>query len=362
MVAIHGSLDAHGGIFLALALFYFLSIAAPAGGGGGGASGAYGHLRLEEQPHAVAKMATFVALVAVPPAALPSATLPCCGLGVALLCLWAPRFPLRFALAHATDLTGAAAAAAAAYGFLGPVLGLQMMASSTMYGNVKNYGGSNHLLVPTGLLQTALAEQSSAAAAPAWLSDAFGGGLVRIDATNSSVLLSLAVGGAEMTDKLPLRARELLSSANASGRYFEFYAARNYYERSYDHDKTALHAAAAAAGATDSSDPAYVVPAYELRRSLALARRRGEPFSLEYTPLPPGLGTPTQWRAHAGEKVSLDEAADGLVSCVVGRAREACGAAELALLPPPPWLLTRVLLPYPIPLLDGAGDGIHCTT
>ena len=60
--------------------------------------------------------------------------------------------------------------------------------------------------------------------------------------------------------------------------------------------------------------------------------------------------------------MSLDEAADGLVSCVVGRAREACGAAELALLPPPPWLLTRVLLPYPIPLLDGAGDGIHCTT
>lgn len=54
-------------------------------------------------------------------------------------------------------------------------------------------GGSNHLLVPTGLLQTALAEQSSAAAAPAWLSDAFGGGLVRIDATNSSV--RLPIGG-----------------------------------------------------------------------------------------------------------------------------------------------------------------------
>lgn len=63
-----------------------------------------------------------------------------------------------------------------------------------------------------------------------------------------------------MTDKLPLRARELLSSANASGRYFEFYAARNYYERSYDHDKTALHAAAAAAGATARAEQPLVWP------------------------------------------------------------------------------------------------------
>ena len=34
-----------------------------------------------------------------------------------------------------------------------------------------------------------------------------------------------------MTDKLPPRAKELLSSINASGRYFEFYAARNYFDR-----------------------------------------------------------------------------------------------------------------------------------
>lgn len=78
-----------------------------------------------------------------------------------------------------------------------------MMASSTMYGNVKNYGGrGNHMIVPTGLLQEAMAANGSAAAyAPEWLMDAFGGGLVRIESTTSSVFRSLAVRGAEMTDK-----------------------------------------------------------------------------------------------------------------------------------------------------------------
>ena len=72
------------------------------------------------------------------------------------------------------------------------------------------------------------------------------------------------MGGAEMTDKLPLRARELLSSANASGRYFEFYAARNYYERSYDHDKTALHALPAEKAT--AADDKCAVPARTLWR------------------------------------------------------------------------------------------------
>ena len=103
-----------------------------------------------------------------------------------------------------------------------------MMASSTMYGNVKNYGGSNHLLVPTGLLQGHLVHAS--AAAPSLLSD-FSGGYVRVDYTTSSVLKQLAVHGADLTPKLPVRAKELLTSVNASGRYFEFYAARNYHER-----------------------------------------------------------------------------------------------------------------------------------
>ena len=52
-------------------------------------------------------------------------------------------------------LTRCSAVATFAYAFVLPVLGLQHMASCSMYANLKHYGGSNHLLLPTGLLQDA---------------------------------------------------------------------------------------------------------------------------------------------------------------------------------------------------------------
>lgn len=190
---------------------------------------------------------------------------------------------------------------------------------------------------------------------------------VRVDSTTSAVLRQLAVRGAEMTDKLPPRSIELLESINASGRYFEFYAARNYFDRGYDHDKTALHALQAGGASTTSAaiDDKYVVPAYELRRALALARGRAESFRLAYTRLPPALTTPTEWRAYEGEYVVVDETGrcdvhtPGLLSLFT---TSACEPTELALLPPPSRLLRKLLLPYPTPLLEGAGDGQHCTT
>lgn len=105
------------------------------------------------------------------------------------------------------------------------------------------------------------------------------------------------------------------------------------------------------------------MPAYELRRTLALARGRGESFALEYTHLPPALRTPSEWKAYSGDKVRLVESGRGTPpSCVVLPSAEVCGPDEVSLKPPPSWLLRKVLIPYPIPLLEGAGDGIHCTT
>lgn len=379
MALLHGELDCHGGIFLLLAWFYFLSIAAPwapeeAQGG------AYGPLALAEQPHAISKMVAFVLILVLRPYTYlglgsPSggglATLydyASFGLGMALLCSWAPVAPRTWVHAHARDITGAAALVAFVYGFLHPVLGVQMMASSTMYGNVKNFGGlGNHMIVPTGVLQDALGGAAPPTYAPSWLVDGFGGGLVRVDATTSSVFRSLAVKGAEMTDKLPPRSLELLESINASGRYFEFYAARNYFDRSYDHDKTALHALGEAGyKAKLPYDDKYVVPAYELRRGLNLARGRGEAFKLTYTNLPAELTTPTQWKAYEGPKVVVSEAGKGAKpSCVVQTgmlSSSACAASEVAMMPPPSWGLRKLLHPYPTPLLEGAGDGQHCTT
>lgn len=179
MLGIHGCLDAHGGIFLLLALFYFLSIAAPWGeadtAGGGTTGGAYGDQRLREQPYALLKMALFVGVVVL----RPLGDVTSAGVGLLALCAWAPISPLAFVAQHWRSVSGAAVAGAFVYGFVHPIVGVQMMASSTMYGNVQNYGRSNHLLVPTGVLQDLLAQPDIAARAPRWLQDGFGGGLVR---------------------------------------------------------------------------------------------------------------------------------------------------------------------------------------
>ena len=115
----------------------------------------------------------------------------------------------------------------------------------------------------TRSVQRVVAQEWYADSSPSasWLADNFGGGLVRVESTSSAVLRSLAVQGAEMTDKLPPRSIELMRSVNASGRYFEFYAARNYFDRGYDHDKTALHALPAEAAAAADDDDKCVAPA-----------------------------------------------------------------------------------------------------
>jgi len=359
MLAIHNKLDWHGGTFLLLALFYFVSISAPPPSA-----------TLDTLPPpaswAPAKAMLVVALSVY-------GSYLSVGCAIALLVVWAPLSPAAFFARRSWRLPALAALVGFWYGFVHPVAGVQMMASSTMYGNVQNYGTSNHLLVPTGLLQRALAEQS-ASDVPSLLAD-FAGGYVRVERTTSSALRQLAVLGAEVTPQLPKRSRTLLAEVNASGRYFEFYAARNYYGRDHDLQACALNDRVTDADETArrqrTDDPPYVVPAYELRRALALARERAEGFSLVYTPLPAQLATPSEWKAYEGPKIEFEQPADGAAAPTCERVertalgplgRAACDGSEIVQLPPPSWMMRKLLLPYPIPLLDGAGDGIHCTT
>lgn len=148
---------------------------------------------------------------------------------------------------------------------------------------------------------------------------------------------------------------------------FQFYAARNYFDRKQDLYKSALkHVPTPDDSKLKSAeDPPYVVPAYELRRALSLARARGETFVLQYSRLPPELKWPTEWRAYRGPTVVHHEHADGGPrTCVVreGAHKKPCDESEIVLQPAPHWWLTKLLLPYPIPLLEGAGDGVHCST
>lgn len=238
------------------------------------------------------------------------------------------------------------------YGFLTPIAGLQAMASSTMYGNVKQFGGTNHLVVPTGLLQ----EHFAASTTGSWAADAFGGGLVRVDFTNSSVLQELTP--ADATGQLPKHARALLAGLGTSGAYFELYAARNYFGRRGDLNASALHNRGSEGPRLD--DPPYAQPAYEFRRVLALARVRGERFKVVYTHLP-WHGSPGQYRDYRGPQVVLEEdAASGIRHCTSDGSP--CKSDEIALLPAPPAWLRWLLHPYPMPLLTGDTTEVHCST
>mmetsp|Transcript_3191 Transcript_3191/g.6116 ORF Transcript_3191/g.6116 Transcript_3191/m.6116 type:complete len:652 (+) Transcript_3191:35-1990(+) len=266
-------------------------------------------------------------------------------------------------------LTSLAVGLGILYGFGTPILGLQAMASSTMYGNLKQFGGGNHLLVPTGLLQDYFATPQGQANGPAWAVDAFGGGMVRVDSTNSSVMQQLTP--ADATAQLPEMARELLVGIGASARYFELYAARNFYGRSEDLNASALHNRKEGSSSARLDDPPYAQPAYEMRRVLALAREKGEAFDLIYTKLP-NYGIPSTYIAYQGVQVHLiEDPANGVQECyyyssqvaeVDGAAPESCADDEIALLPPPPRWLLWILHPYPIPLLQGDGREVHCST
>ena len=241
------------------------------------------------------------------------------------------------------------------YGFLAPILGIMAMASSTMYGNVRqfDYTGGNHLLVPTGLLQKWCRDSRSMPCS------GFGGGMVRLErkGTSGKVFDELYFC-ADITHEQPPYARQMLAAQNFSGYYFEFYAARNYFDRAKDHSDTALHNAKAgdvAPTAPPLPPPSSIaMPAYELRRALRLARRRGEPFSVRYVPLASSL--PSAWAVERPPKKNYVAYAWPSGIC-----RGNCGGDALVHLPRPPLLLLSLLHPYPTPLL-GDGDEPHCTT
>eukprot|EP00929_Paragymnodinium_shiwhaense_P028596 TRINITY_DN16554_c0_g1_i2.p1 TRINITY_DN16554_c0_g1~~TRINITY_DN16554_c0_g1_i2.p1 ORF type:complete len:375 (+),score=72.93 TRINITY_DN16554_c0_g1_i2:901-2025(+) len=272
--------------------------------------------------------------------------------------------------------------AAFLYGYIGPVVGLQSMASSTMYGNVMQYGKGNHYVVPTFLLQKHYYNHSPAklqqlgADAPlpevleAHMANSFGGGVLRVDHTTSPVMRQLAPAHARA--QLPERAKDLLKMVGAGGHYFELYARRNYFERPlFNLSTSALHVDEKGdhvprSEQTDAELLKYVQPAYEMRRVLGLARAKGESFELTYTKIPQSVDSIREWRTFQGSQVLLTETSAGEAKCIE-RAQSGeekpCAEDEIALLPPPPRWLQKILLPYPIPLIPtDTVDDLYCST
>ena len=52
---------------------------------------------------------------------------------------------------------------------MAPIVGVMAMASSTMYGNVKQFGGGNHLVVPNGVLQEYYADPAKTKVPVYWV-------------------------------------------------------------------------------------------------------------------------------------------------------------------------------------------------
>lgn len=247
------------------------------------------------------------------------------------------------------------------YGFLGPVLGVQNMGASTMYANVKHDGGSNHLLLPTGLLQAKFAPGVAGPAVAGSAADAFGGGLVRVECTTSETFRRFVP--ANIAIEFQARATALMKAVGHSGIQFAVY-----YERMASPLQTMPGTDAVGGSGGNASgicaqppEPGvpYVLPAFELRRLLAVARRRGEAFALNYTRLPWKARSPSAWlRAPGGGKESIFvQEPGGRCRTVLG---EPCETGELALLPAPPFWLSKILLPYPLALLPGDGEDVHC--
>lgn len=89
-------------------------------------------------------------------------------------------------------------ALALAYASL-PIFGLMDIGAPTMFGGLKVHGGSNHLFLPTGLLQRWFAESNGP----------FGGGVVRVEATSSAYLAELFPGEIAIDDQVASVLRDI---------------------------------------------------------------------------------------------------------------------------------------------------------
>mmetsp|Transcript_152527 Transcript_152527/g.292074 ORF Transcript_152527/g.292074 Transcript_152527/m.292074 type:complete len:235 (+) Transcript_152527:1-705(+) len=96
------------------------------------------------------------------------------------------------------------------YGFI--ILGLADDGPPKPFANIRTHGGSNHYLMPTGLLQE-IGEDH-----PSWFGRLYAAGVVRVDHTTSEHINSYFPG--EITDVLMPQARELCQIAGHNGREF----------------------------------------------------------------------------------------------------------------------------------------------
>lgn len=160
-----------------------------------------------------------------------------------------------------------------------PMFGMMDIGAPTMFGGLKVHGGSNHLLLPTGLLQQ-------------WFirSSAFGGGVVRVEHTSSQYLRSLYPGELHL-DALTL---DVLKRADHVGRQF---APKQ--RRIVPSTRITL------------DDVPYTMPFFELKR---LLDETPPPFNLTFSVLSPILMGDESWRRQSEPACTLTIGVDDKIT------------------------------------------------
>eukprot|EP00746_Dinoflagellata_sp_MGD_P130517 gnl/MRDRNA2_/MRDRNA2_64438_c0_seq1.p1 gnl/MRDRNA2_/MRDRNA2_64438_c0~~gnl/MRDRNA2_/MRDRNA2_64438_c0_seq1.p1 ORF type:complete len:476 (+),score=39.63 gnl/MRDRNA2_/MRDRNA2_64438_c0_seq1:38-1429(+) len=179
------------------------------------------------------------------------------------------------------------------YGFM--ILGLADNGPPKPFSNIRVMGGSNHFLVPTGLLQKFVGHLPEFADGP------LSSEVIRIESTTSSYIN--AMYPSELTELVDPRAHEFLKIAGHSGRIFG-----------------ALGGRLTLPGKVMRNEPGdgfitYTMPVLEFRRLLAEVRQQNESFLLEYTRLP--QYDANQAEGATGTLVRLWENGAGAMNCAV---------------------------------------------
>ena len=105
----------------------------------------------------------------------------------------------------------------------------------------------------------------------------------------------------------------------------------------------------------------WTVPAFELRRLIEEAHDLGETFMIQYTVLEGQIGS-ERWRKRAtGRTVTLVEDGKGDRTCNTTRLSDleeavSCVCSQCASLPPPSFILRKILVQQPYPIIDEDSD------
>uniref|UniRef100_A0A7S3NJ07 Uncharacterized protein n=1 Tax=Aureoumbra lagunensis TaxID=44058 RepID=A0A7S3NJ07_9STRA len=234
------------------------------------------------------------------------------------------------------------------YGLGGPLTGIQDLGSATMFANFRMFGGSNHYLLPAALLQR-------------FEIGPYSGGLIRVEDTNSTWIRHITNYPGDLTSAIAQEARDLLAAGGHSTKYFNAMLNVESSPRIYPQLLSDELLKSSANQNQNVPNIRFTIPASDLQRLIYEARHINESFSLTYAQLPGTTGDEL-WRSYATK--SLHEIhfnqTGHLVHCLTDDAPCDSDMIENFFYSQPAWILKKLLLAMPYPILEDNATELHC--